>query len=399
MRIVAGVVSLVLAVAPGAASARSGEKNLVGADLSVRLSVLPKLAQPGKPLIYRADVSNAGPEDAVLPVLVVRLPEGVEVIGVNVAECLPGGAANEVICASRQDVMAGDAGGVTISGLVRPGARGPLRATATLSSEIVDENGTNDSAQTSTPVGEGTDLAVRLSRRAIGGRLVTVGAVVRNRGPRAVRDAAVFFDTGKARFLSASGARCRPRPGSVGCALRTVGSGGKVSMRLTFRAHGRGPRAQATVYSVRLGDRRPANNIASLTPSSRPKEGSPTPETGDGRSTDHPRAGAPRPVATGPAARPAGRRDPPAEAGGSRPGSSIGAHGRPASVLSRGQRGRTSQASATMSRTDGCSGFHPSSRWIFSDEATSTAGSPARRSCTTAGISCPVTSRQTDRTS
>src|SRR3954464_5264507 len=110
VRIVAGGVGLVRAGVPGAARARPGETNGIGADLSVRLAVSPKLAQPGKPLTYRADVSNAGPEDAVLPVLVVRLPEGVEIIGVNVAECLPGGTANEVICASGQDVLAGGAG-------------------------------------------------------------------------------------------------------------------------------------------------------------------------------------------------------------------------------------------------------------------------------------------------
>jgi hypothetical protein len=264
VRVVAGVVSLVLAGAPGTASARSGEKNWIGADLSVRLAVSPTLAQPGKPLIYRAEVSNTGPEDAVLPVLIVRLPEEVEILGVDVAECLPGSMANEVVCVSRQDVMAGGTGGVTISSMVRPGARGPLRATATLSSEVVDENEVNDSAQTLTSVGEGTDLAVRLSRRGRHGRLITVGAVIRNRGPRTVRDAAVFFVTGKAQFLSADGARCRSHPGSVGCELRAVGAGRRVSLRLAFHARGHGPQAQATVYSTRLGDRRPANNMASI---------------------------------------------------------------------------------------------------------------------------------------
>jgi hypothetical protein len=267
--VVAGVVSLVLAGVPGTASARS-EENRSGADLSVRLVVSPALAQPGKPLIYQATVSNEGPEDAVLPVLIVRLPEEVAILGVNVAECLPGSTANEVVCASQQDVLAGGAGGVTISGIVRPGARGPLRATATLSSAVVDENTANDSAQTLTSVGEGTDLAVKLSREERHGRLVTVGAVIRNRGPHTVRDAAILLDTGKAHFLSADGARCRSHLGSVGCELRAVGAGSRVSLRLAFRARGHSPQAQATVFSVRLGDRRPANNVASINLGRRP---------------------------------------------------------------------------------------------------------------------------------
>jgi hypothetical protein len=291
--VVAGVVSLVLAGVPGTTSARTEEKNRSGADLSVRLTVSPALAQPGKPLIYQAAVSNEGPEDAVLPVLIVRLPEEVEILGTNVAECLPGSAANEVICASQQDVLAGGTGGVTISGIVRPGARGPLRATAMLSSAVVDENGANDSAQTLTSVGEGTDLAVKLSREERQGRMVTVGAVIRNRGPRTVRDAAIFLETGKAHFLSAKGARCRPHPGSVGCELRAVGAGSQVSLRLAFRARGHSPQAQATVFSAHLGDRRPANNVASINLGRRPGAdvGGPNPGKRPGTDADGPNPG------------------------------------------------------------------------------------------------------------
>ncbi|MGV9775935.1 hypothetical protein [Streptosporangium sp. NPDC003464] len=263
-RVVVGIVSLALVGVPGAVLAEPGRNNPGGADLSVRLENSPRVAQPGQPLLYRAEVRNIGPEDAVLPLLTVRVPEGVEILRVDVAECRPGTTANEVVCASPQDVMAGGSGGVTISGLVRPGARGPLEATATLSSEIVDGNEENNSARTLTPVDEGADLAVRLSRKARAGRLVMMGAVVRNRGPRVVRDAALFFHTRSARFLSARGARCRSFPGLVGCRLGAVGSGKRVSLRLAFRAHRRALRAKATVYSTHVGDRRPANNMARI---------------------------------------------------------------------------------------------------------------------------------------
>ncbi len=263
-RLVAGVVSLALVWVPGAAQAGPEEGRQDGADLSVRLEASPRVAQPGQLLTYRVEVHNAGPEDAVLPLLVVQLPDGVDILGVNVAECLPGRTAGEVVCPSQQDVLAGADGGMTVNGIVKAGARGPLKASATLSSEVVDGDETNNTAQLLTPVDEGADLTVRLSRRARARGLVTMDAVVRNRGPRVVKDASVFLRTVKARFLSARGARCRSYAGYVGCALRAVGSGRRVSFQLAFRAHRRAPLAKATVYSTHVGDRRPANNMARI---------------------------------------------------------------------------------------------------------------------------------------
>ncbi|WP_436763758.1 hypothetical protein [Streptosporangium sp. V21-05] len=264
VRIVTGVICLALVAAPRGALASPEDDGWGGADLSVRLTASPKRAQPGQPLTYRAEVRNDGPGDAVLPLLTVRLPEQVVVVGVNVAECLPGAVAGEVVCPSPTDVLAGQTGGVTITGMVRSGARGPLRASAELSSEVVDDDETDNSSETLTEVDEGTDLAVRLSRAKRAGRLVTVAAVVRNRGPRRVHDAGVLFDTGGARLMSARGARCDSHPAYVGCRLRTVGAGRRVSFMLAFVARAHAPRAEATVYSLRLGDRRPANNTARL---------------------------------------------------------------------------------------------------------------------------------------
>ncbi|MER7207133.1 hypothetical protein ABT340_08655 [Streptosporangium sp. NPDC000239] len=249
---------------PGAAQAENRGERPGGADLSVRIHALPGVAQPGQPLSYRVEVHNAGPEDAVLPLLVVRLPHGVDVLSVNVAECVPGRTTNEVICPSQQDVLAGTDGGVTISGIVRTGAHGPLTATAALTSEVIDADETNNSARLTTQVDEGADLAVRLARKTRQGRLVTMDAVVHNRGPRTVRDASVFLRTVKARFLSAEGARCHAYAGYVGCALGAVGSGSRINLRLAFRARRTAPKAKATVYSSHVGDRRPANNMARI---------------------------------------------------------------------------------------------------------------------------------------
>ncbi|MFB9722051.1 DUF11 domain-containing protein [Planobispora longispora] len=264
-RLAAVLIGVVLVSVPGtAALAAPPEPDWGGADLSVRLDASPRRAQPGQPLLYRVNVRNAGPGDAVLPVLTVRIPAGVEIVNADVAECRPGRVRGEVICASDADVPAGSTGGVTITGVVRPGARGPLTATASITSEVVDGNAANDSARLLTPVAEGADLALRLTDRSRAGRTVTMGATVRNRGPRTVRDALVLFQAGRARFVAARGARCRPYPGYVGCALRSVGSGEQVRLRLSFRVRGRAVRAEAAVYSAHLGDRRPRNNVARL---------------------------------------------------------------------------------------------------------------------------------------
>ncbi|RCG27802.1 hypothetical protein DQ384_25020 [Sphaerisporangium album] len=244
-----------------------------GADLSVRMTASPRVAQPGQWLSYEVRVRNAGPGDAVLPLLTIRMPAEVEIAAVNVASCRPGTSRhvrNEVVCPSPVDVRAGGTGAVTVLGLVRPGARGPLRASAVLSSEVVDENEADNRAEAVTQVDEGADLAVRLSPahgKARPGQRFTVRAAVSNKGPRQVRDARVYFTERGARFLSARGGRCSARHGKVGCALRPIRSGAGGTLSLVFRVPRRGTgevATEATVYSARLGDRRPDNNQARM---------------------------------------------------------------------------------------------------------------------------------------
>ncbi|MBG0827921.1 hypothetical protein HS041_09095 [Planomonospora sp. ID67723] len=264
-RVVAGMVGFALVAVPGTARAQAREPDPGGADLSVRMDVSPGRAQPGQPLVYRVRVRNAGPGDAVLPTLTVRVPAGVDILNADVAECRPGRNAREVVCAAGADIPAGSTGEVRITGLVRPGARGPLPASATIFSEVVDGRPANDSVRLLTLVDEGADLAIRLTDRSRAGRTVTMGAVVRNRGPRAVRDALALFRVGRARLVSAHGARCLPRPAYVGCRLRTLGSGEQVRLSFAFRARGRTVTAEASVYSGDVGDRRPRNNVARMT--------------------------------------------------------------------------------------------------------------------------------------
>ncbi|WP_157252374.1 DUF11 domain-containing protein [Nonomuraea typhae] len=259
-KVFAGFMGVMVAGTPAAAHAGDGWGS---ADLSVRLSAEPAVAQPGHPIIYRAEVRNAGPGDAVLPVLTVTLPADVEIVSVDVATCRPGAVAHEVVCPSPADVLAGGRGGVTVTGIVRPGARGPLISRAALVSEVRDENESDNTHTLQTRVDEGADLSLRLSGRARGSRYA-LSALVRNQGPRMVRDARIFLRTGPARLVSAVGARCRGRVGYVSCRLRAVASGERLRVRLSLWAPDRPVNARANVYSSRFGDRRPADNRARM---------------------------------------------------------------------------------------------------------------------------------------
>ncbi|GII75564.1 hypothetical protein Sru01_05460 [Sphaerisporangium rufum] len=261
----AGLVALAVAGVPAAAP---GGVRAGGADLAVRLAVRPRVAQPGQWLTYQARVRNSGPGDAVLPVLTIRVPDEVDVAAVNVTTCRPGRSGHVVVCPSSADIPAGATGAVTVVGLVSPDARGPLRASARLSSEVVDGRDADNRAVVTTRVDEGADLAVRLSASppsARPGQRFTVTAAVRNAGPHAVADARMRLTGRDARFLSARGARCAARGGRVGCALHPIRPGARGTLSLVFRVPrgAAGPAAaEAMIYSRRFGDRRPADNLA-----------------------------------------------------------------------------------------------------------------------------------------
>lgn len=269
-RVVTGLFCVFVAGVPRPAMAVDQAEQWGTADLAVRISASPKVAQPGRPLVYRVKVNNRGPGDAVLPVLRVDLPRDFQIINVNVAECRSMRGRHRVVCESDRDVVAGESGSLAITGVVRSRASGPLRASAGIDSEVVDGHEADNRAKAVTKVDDGADLAVRF-RSPAGfarpGRRFSVRAEVRNRGPRVVRDAYVFLRPRQARFRSAIGGRCRGRRAFVACALPPIRSGSAGLLRLVFSVPSHASRAvstMATVYSRRFGDRRPSDNRASM---------------------------------------------------------------------------------------------------------------------------------------
>ncbi|MEU6996926.1 hypothetical protein [Nonomuraea sp. NPDC046570] len=257
-RFLAGFVGIVVAGSPLVAYAGDGGR----ADLSVRVTTSPAVAQPGQPIAYHVQVGNAGTGEAVLPVLRLVVPQGVRVVGVDVATCRPGGTPNEVVCPSSQNVPPGGTGAVIVNGIVKPGARGPLRAIAALTAQAPDENEQDNIAAAITEVGEGADLGLRLRGGPRDGG-VALAAVVSNKGPHTVRDAYVFFRGPVARLVSTADDRCRRHQGYVACRLRAIRPDGEARVRLMLSPPHQALTARANVFSVQLGDRHPADNKAS----------------------------------------------------------------------------------------------------------------------------------------
>lgn len=310
-----GQAGLPVMVSPSPSVVQPGQANL-----SVKVSASPSVAQPGHPITYRVDVRNAGPGDAVLPVLNVVVPDGVEVVGVDVTTCRPGRTLNEVVCPSPVNVAAGGTGGVTIKGNVRPHAAGPLRLVASMSAQGADVDDSDNRASLTTTVDPGADLGLQLrATHARDGGFALV-ATVHNRGPHVVRDARVELTAEGARLLdegsaggvgnlagagtpgdptsagragntgragsaggaqNAGGARvagravsvgarvagdavCRRRSGQVVCEPAKVAPGDKVRFELFFSTSRDVVNVKGEVRSSRFGDRRPADNQARL---------------------------------------------------------------------------------------------------------------------------------------
>jgi hypothetical protein len=177
--VAAGLVVFLGAAPPMAVASPARPRGPGVADLSVRLTAAPQVAQPGHWLSYRVRVRNAGPGDAVLPVLTLRVPEQVDIVHVDVAACHPGASRNEVVCPSPSDIPSGGSGAVTVFGKVRAGARGPLRADARLTSEVLDDNQADNRAGLVTKVGPARPAHRQgpESRRS-GGGVVRHGAVL-----------------------------------------------------------------------------------------------------------------------------------------------------------------------------------------------------------------------------
>lgn len=223
------------------------------ARLHVTVSADAARAWPGGLLWYFIRVRNKGRTAVSGATLTARLAVGSEVVGVSSGGC-DEPAHGRVVCALPR-LPAGGAAQVAITTLVKPSARGGLRASVAVG---------GSRAAVVTPLRSGTDLVVRLRhierfvRHRLGHRQSVAVSVV-NRGPRTARHVTLRAAAIDSRMVHYRGARCRLSGHHARCRLGRLAPGARRTVWLTTRG---GPVA-ATV-APEVGDPHPADNTGYL---------------------------------------------------------------------------------------------------------------------------------------
>ena len=169
------------------------------ADLAIDLSAAPDPVIAGTQLVYTAQVSNAGPADAVDVAVSFSLPLGTQFISGNVTGGGSCSGANPVVCSFTGAVLvgAGNARGASITVDVLPSQLLTLAASATVSSSTADANLANNTSSVNTAVATSADLAMAVSiapTEGTVGDFFTFSATATNLGPSDAADVQILID-------------------------------------------------------------------------------------------------------------------------------------------------------------------------------------------------------------
>ena len=159
-------------------------------DLSITKtdSVDPVFA--GDPLTWTVQVDSTGPSDATNVVVTDTLPAGVTLVSTTGCAEDPNG----VPACTLGTIPAGGSASYTIQVAVDPGLSGTITNTATVTSDILDIDGTNNTVTEDTLVTPAADLSVvktTLTSPVVPGEPVSYTVAASNGGPSTVTDAAV----------------------------------------------------------------------------------------------------------------------------------------------------------------------------------------------------------------
>ncbi|ROO90144.1 hypothetical protein EDD29_7860 [Actinocorallia herbida] len=207
-------------------------------------------ARPGGRLDFLVTAANQGASATRKVRLDVAVPRGIDVIG------LPDGCRERRrLIRCRLGVLAPKAiRKVTVSGIVRPTARG---------AQTVVAEADGASARTSVRVKPGTDLAVRLRTPQGTDGSFAFAARALNQGKRSARKVSVTVAVRGARFTRVP-AGCMSSAHRVTCDAAALDPGAMV--RFAFRAKAEPGRKAAEVFATvgaaHIGETRPADNGA-----------------------------------------------------------------------------------------------------------------------------------------
>lgn len=132
---------------------------LASSDLSFAMTGSPNSVAAGSDLSYAMTASNAGPDDADDTIATFPLPAGVNLVSATGGKAVVN---NGQVVVSFGDVPA-NSHPVTVDVVVQPEIAGTLSVTATVSSESVDPNPSNNTATVTTQVTPSSDLAVTIA--------------------------------------------------------------------------------------------------------------------------------------------------------------------------------------------------------------------------------------------
>jgi uncharacterized repeat protein (TIGR01451 family) len=250
----------------------------VEADLSITKTDGSGTATPGTTVSYALGYSNAGPAGVTSVVLTETVPAGSTFnAGASTAGwvCAPNNNAGSTCTLAVGAVANGGSGSATFAVNVGAGATGTLVNTASISSELVDPNGANNSAtDTDTLVGS-ADLAITKTdgvTSVTAGGSTTYTITASNAGPSDTT--ATIADTFPAAYtaswtcVGAAGGTCTagPTAGNINDAV-TLPVGGSVTYTVTgtISASATGTLVNTATVTGAANDPTPGNNSATDT--------------------------------------------------------------------------------------------------------------------------------------
>lgn len=156
----AGISSDIIDQVPSNDTTTETTQVVAEADMSISKEDVVDPVMAGDPIVYTLTYQNLGPSDATGAQVIDTLPAGVSFVSATPDQGTCIEASGSVSC-NVGAMSAGDSGQISIVVDVPTDAsEGTLSNTATISSDIVDPEPSNDSATESTTVGASADLSV-----------------------------------------------------------------------------------------------------------------------------------------------------------------------------------------------------------------------------------------------
>lgn len=261
--------------------AGSGQQTRVGAvrfptcnpaDLSLSKSA-PASVIAGNQLTYSITVVNNGPSDATNVIVTDTLPAGVTFISTS-AVCSSGTVTTGCDIGSLAN---GASYAFTILVSVASSTAGLITNTATVSSDQLDPNPSDDTASATTTVTASADLSVTKTCKpdttsALAGTTAFCTMVVTNNGPSdasgvSLTDTIVASTPFTIGTVTKSQGTCSATPGtitsgSVTCSLGTITAGGTATVTVNFSANSGGTIEDTASVTSSTPDPNSANNTA-----------------------------------------------------------------------------------------------------------------------------------------